>query len=184
MDFLELNRRHQGCDTRWLRGFWEGALHKVLVSTFFFLFVRDMLPFPPPALAFFPWRTRSLPAGRAATAIATAEQLRGMENLHWAKWFDIKHVYQEAAGTLTCWKGPLWSAFFTSGKGEDHSSEVSGEAGESILRKASFNLVLAVFSEQAASGTSPAALLPCSHLWDTPPKLKVVNLKTSIWNNE
>lgn len=144
------------------------ASSKILVSTFFFLFIRDMLPLPQPALVFSPWWTRSLPAGRAATAIATAERLRDRENLPWAKWFDVKHVYQKAASMVTCWKGPLWSAFFNSGKGEDHSSEMSGEA---LLHKVSFNSVHAVFSEQVSSGTSPAALLPCSHLWNTPPKL-------------
>jgi len=159
--------------TRWLRGFKEWALHKVLVPTFFFfLFVRDMLPLPQPALAFSPRWTHSLPAGRAATAIATGERLRGGRNLHRAKLFDIKHVYQAAAGMLTCWKGPFRSVFFNSGKGEDQSSEASvrGSWRERYYTQP-LSTQTGLSSQSKPSGTSSAALLPSSHLWDTPPKL-------------
>lgn len=138
----------QGCDTRWLRGFWEGALQKVLDSTFFSLFVSNTLPLPQAVIVFSLCQAPRLPAGRAAAAITTAEWLKGRESLHWPKWFDTKHVYQEAAGSWPAARDLFGQPFLIQERARTIRLRCQWKVEQELLHNVSFNPAHAVFSGQ------------------------------------
>lgn len=141
----------------------KGLLGRSLVQNLgFFLFIRDMLPLPQPALVFSLDEHSHAQQEGQQQLLQQESGSRTKETVHWAKLVDIKYVYQQAAGTLICWKGSLWSAFFPQFR-KGHGSLTWSFRGScsALLHKASFNPVHAVFLDHVPV-TSPAALLPCS----------------------